>query len=51
MFTVYRMLARHGWRKAAPDTKHPNSDPVAQEAWKKNSVRGWLPPAGATAAR
>lgn len=34
---VYRMLARHGWRKLAPDTRHPKGDPVAREEWKKNS--------------
>ena len=33
---VYRMLARHGWRKVAPDTRPPKSDPQVQEAWKKN---------------
>ena len=38
---VYRMLARHGWRKVAPDTRHPNSDPAAQEQWKKNSPKCW----------
>ena len=27
---VYRLLARHGWRKVAPDTRHPKSDPEAQ---------------------
>ena len=32
---VYRMLARHGWRKVAPDTRHPKSDPQVQEEWKK----------------
>lgn len=32
---VYRMLARHGWRKVAPDTRHPKSDPKVQEEWKK----------------
>jgi transposase len=32
---VYRLLARHGWRKVAPDTRHPKSDPEAQEQWKK----------------
>ena len=32
---VYRMRARHDWRKVAPDTRHPKSDPVVQEAWKK----------------
>jgi len=27
-----RLLARHGWRKVAPDTRHPKSDPAAQAA-------------------
>jgi len=40
---VYRFLERHGWRKVAPDTRHPKSDPKLQEAWKKNSRRIWLP--------
>jgi transposase len=40
---VWRLLARHGWRKVAPDTRHPKSDPVAQEAWKKNSPKYWRP--------
>ena len=35
--SVYNLLHRHGWRKLAPDKRHPQSDPVAQEAWKKNS--------------
>jgi transposase len=38
---VYRLLARHGWRKVAPDTRHPKSDPRAQEDWKKNSRKRW----------
>ena|SRR5664279_891252 len=38
---LYRLLARHGWRKVAPDTRHPKSDPQAQEAWKKNSPKRW----------
>ena len=38
---VYRMLERHGWRKVAPDTRHPKADPKAQEAWKKNSRKCW----------
>ncbi len=33
--SVYNLLHRHGWRKLAPDKRHPQSDPVAQEAWKK----------------
>jgi transposase len=38
---VYRFLARHGWRKVAPDTRHPKNDPQIQEAWKKNSPKTW----------
>ena len=37
--TVYRMLARHGWRKIAPRPHHPQSDPAAREEFKKNSRR------------
>jgi hypothetical protein len=37
--TVYRMLARHGWRKLAPDKRHPKTDPLAQEVFKKNSPK------------
>jgi transposase len=40
---VYRLLARHGWRKVAPDTRHPKSKPEVQEAWKKNSRKCWQP--------
>ena len=40
---VYRLLARHGWRKVAPDTRHPKSDPQAQAEWKKNFPRRWQP--------
>lgn len=40
---VYRLLARHGWRKVAPDTRHPKSDPDAQAEWKKNFRKRWLP--------
>lgn len=39
--TVYRMLARHGWRKVAPDTCHPKRDEQAQEDFKKNSTKYW----------
>ena len=35
--SVYNLLHRHGWRKLAPDKRHPQSDPAAQEAFKKNS--------------
>jgi transposase len=34
--SVYNLLHRHNWRKLAPDRRHPQSDPVAQEEWKKN---------------
>ena len=41
--TIYRMLARHGWRKIVPFKRHPKADQAAQEAFKKtsgfNSVR------------
>ena len=40
---VYRLMARHGWRKVAPDTRHPKSDPKVQEDWKKNSRKIWRP--------
>jgi transposase len=40
---VYRLLARHDWRKVAPDTRHPKSDPQVQDDWKKNSRKTWKP--------
>jgi len=40
---VYRFLARHGWRKVAPDTRHPKSDPRVQQDWKKNFRKCWRP--------
>ena len=40
---VYRLLERHGWRKVAPDTRHPKSDANAQEDWKKNFPKTWRP--------
>ena len=33
--TIYRMLARNGWRKLTPDTAHPQGNPSAREDWKK----------------
>lgn len=32
---AYRFLNRHGWRKVAPDIRHPKSDPQIREEWKK----------------
>ena len=37
--SAYNLLHRHGWRKLAPDKRHPKSDVEIQEAWKKNSQR------------
>ena len=36
--SVYRMLARHGWRKLAPDTQHAHDEPQAREDWKNSFV-------------
>jgi transposase len=35
--TVYRLLARHGWRKVMPRPAHVKKDIEAQETFKKNS--------------
>jgi transposase len=35
--TIYRMLARQGWRKVAPRPHHPKNDPAACADFKKNS--------------
>jgi len=34
--TVYRVLARHNWRKVMPRPRHPKAKPEEQEAYKKN---------------
>jgi len=39
--TVYRFLARHGWRKLAPRPRHPKAAPALQQAFKKNSDAWW----------
>ena len=38
--TTYRLLARHGWRKVQPDTKHPKGKPEIQEEFKKTPRDG-----------
>lgn len=38
--TVYRMLARQGWRKLAPRPRHPKADSERQEAFKKTPRTG-----------
>jgi len=42
--TVCRMLARNKWRLISTRPPHPQSDPKARLAFKKNFVKGWLPP-------
>ncbi len=37
--STYNLLHRHGWRKLAPDKRHPKADIEAQQEWKKNSPR------------
>lgn len=39
--TVYRLLARHGWRKLAPRPRHPKADLAVQQAFKKSSGAWW----------
>jgi Winged helix-turn helix len=33
--TIYRLLARHDWRQIVPRPRHPKTDPVVQETFKK----------------
>lgn len=40
--SVYRMLARHGWRKLATDTRHPQGDLPVCKDWKKDSPTPWV---------
>jgi transposase len=42
--TVCRMLKRHDWRIVSTRGTHPQGQAAAREAFKKNSVRRWLPP-------
>ena len=39
--TIYRLLARHGWRKVEPDTCHPKGDEQAQKDFKKTLPKRW----------
>jgi len=39
--TIYNLLHRHGWRKLAPDKRHPKVDVVAQQDWKKNFLQSY----------
>ena len=49
--TLYRILARHGWRKVVPRPRHPEADPARQEAFKETSRSSWRPPQQAIGAR
>ena len=37
--STYSLLHRHNWRRLVPDKRHPKSDPLAQQEWKKNSPK------------
>jgi len=39
--TLYRLLARHGWRKVAPRRRHPEQADGVQEQFKKSSPGWW----------
>jgi transposase len=36
LHSVYRLLARHGWRKIAPRRRHPDQDPTAVATFQKS---------------
>src|SRR5439155_21817799 len=41
---VYRLLDRHHWRKVAPDTRQPKTQPSLQDEWKKKRCpKSWRP--------
>jgi hypothetical protein len=35
LVSLYNRLHRHGWRKLAPDTRHPKGDALVCEDWGK----------------
>jgi transposase len=39
--TIYRMLARHGWRKNMPDERRSRADAIAREDRGENSRNVW----------
>jgi len=39
--TVYRLLARHGWRKVAPRRRHPEQDDAVRAAFTGGSLSWW----------
>lgn len=44
--TIYRLLARHGWRKITPRPRHPKQGAAVQEAFKGGSPRRSPPQSG-----
>lgn len=41
---LWDLLKRHNWKKRIPRPKHPKTDTEAQEEFKKNLEKTWLPP-------
>jgi len=44
LYTVYKLLHRHGWRKIVPRPRHPKADKKAQDVFKKKLEK--YPPKG-----
>jgi transposase len=40
---IWDLFKRHGWSKKMPRPSHPQADKEAQDEFKKNSRRIWLP--------
>jgi transposase len=40
---IWDLFSRHGWKKKVPRRQHPKADKAAQEEFKKNSKKTWIP--------
>jgi transposase len=40
---IWDLFSRHGWKKKTPRQHHPKADKAAQEEFKKNFTKMWLP--------
>jgi transposase len=40
---IWDLFSRHGWKKKVPRRQHPKADKAAQEEFKKNSKKMWMP--------